>query len=170
MTHNALGFYKLSNLVITPEFATLGSAAFDIRLFLEGTAIEAYDEFNTPVFVDITEDNKLFIVPNWRYKLPTGLIFDIPEGYRLDINLRGGTAFKMGLILSNGTGIVDWDYVNELYIPVTNTSRSSFLLENGDRIAQAKLEKNENYNLSELENPPNQKTERNGGFHSTGVK
>jgi dUTP pyrophosphatase len=120
--------------------------------------------------VDVGPDNKLLILPNWRYKLPTGLIFDIPENYRLDVNLRGGTALKKGLCLTNSTGIIDWDYVQELFVCVVNVSKAAVLLENGERIAQVKLEKVENMLLMEARNPPQQKTERNGGFNSTGVK
>ena len=102
--------------------------------------------------------------------VPTGLIFDIPEGFRLDVNIRGGTGLKKGLCLANDTGIVDWDYTNETYVLVLNTSKTSVLLENGERIAQAKLEEVVPVKMFELTLPPARKTERDGGFNSTGTK
>lgn len=152
-----LGYYKLSNLVKNPKFATVGSAAFDVCLFFDGTAILAYDEFNREVLVDTAPDNKLLLLPHWRYKLPTGLIFDIPEGYRLDVNIRGGTGLKGGLCLANDTGRIDWDYIQELYVFVLNASKAAVLLDDGEKFAQIKLEKIEPIKLSELEEPPIQK-------------
>jgi dUTP pyrophosphatase len=166
---NNLGFYKLSKEVLTPERATPGSAAFDIRVWLDGCAVSAFTDHNEQILVD-TNDNILMLMPGFRYKIPTGLIFDIPEGFRLDLNIRGGTGLKKGLCLANDTGIVDYDYVQELFILVLNTSKSVVSLENHERIAQVKLEKVEDVNLLELDVPPDQKTIRDGGFNSTGVK
>jgi len=168
-----LKYYKLSNEVIDPFFATEGSAAFDLKAFFDGTAVLGYTVDNQLMLTNIRNDgdtNFLEIKPCYRYKIPTGLIFDIPEGFKMNVNLRGGTAYKKGLILSNSTGIIDWDYVQELFIVVTNTTNSIVIVENGERIAQAYLEKVIPTELVCMQTPPGQKTSRNGGFNSTGVK
>jgi dUTP pyrophosphatase len=165
-----LSFYKLSSEVKTPTFATTGSAAFDLRAFFDGTAIKGYDEYNEEFLATTAPDNALLLLPQKRYMIPTGLIFDIPNGYRMDVNVRGSIGLKKGLSLANDTGITDWDYVKELYIFLINLSKSAILMQNGERIAQAKLAKNETYDLFELPAPPQQKTERNGGYGSTGEK
>jgi len=167
---NILGIYRLSQKVIIPTFATPGSAAFDLRVFLDGTAVKGYNEYNEEFLTDTAPDNKLLLSPGRRYMVPTGLILDIPEGYRIDVNIRGGTGLKKGLCLANDTGIVDWDYVQELFVLVLNASKTSILLENGERIAQAKLERVEPVELFEMPAPPSQKTSRDGGFNSTGIK
>jgi len=164
-----LRFYRLSKEVEIPKFATAGSAAFDIRAFFDGSAILAYDTENIEAYALPCSTN-LFLMPGYRYRIPTGLILDIPEGYRLDVNIRGGTALKKGLILSNSTGIIDWDYTQELFVCLTNTSKSMVKIEHGERLAQVMLEKVEPLVLEELDIPPLQKTERNGGFNSTGIK
>ena len=165
-----LGFYKLSNQVVTPTFATEGSAAFDLRAFLDGTAVKAYNRYNDTFLAGVGPDNKLSVLPGCRYMVPTGLILDIPEGYYVTVNIRGGTGLKSGLMLANNTGIVDGDYTQELFVLVSNTSQVIVVLENGERIAQAKLEKVNRTVLLEIPAPPGQKTSRNGGFNSTGKK
>jgi len=168
--NNILKFYRLSKEVQIPTYATDGAAAFDLRVFLDGSSIECYRDNNEVAFQYVPLINpELILWSNWRYKIPTGLILDIPEGYRVDVNLRGGTAFKTGLILCNSTGIIDWDYVNELFICVMNTTENSITIQNGERIAQAKLERKIHSVLEELYQPPGKKTQRTGGFNSTGI-
>jgi dUTP pyrophosphatase len=170
LENNVLGVYRLSETVEMPTFATEGSAAFDLRVFLDGTAVKGYDEFNDVFLVETAPYNILKLLPGCRYMIPTGLILDIPKGFRVDINIRGGTGLKKGLCLSNDTGLVDEDYVQEVFVLVLNTSNTVVTLENGERIAQAKLEKVEPLTLLELQVPPYQKTSRSGGFNSTGTK
>jgi dUTPase len=50
-----------------------------------------------------------------------------------------------------------------------NTSDAVVIIEDGERIAQAMLEKTLVYTIEEVEERPSQKTERNGGFGSTGI-
>lgn len=165
-----LGVYRLSEEVVLPTFATESSAAFDLRAFLDGSPVEAFNEHNELELIEVHVDNKLPLFPGWRYKIPTGLIFDIPEGYWLSVNMRGGTAWKKGLSLANDTGIVDEDYVQETFVLVHNTTKTLVLIENGERIAQAKLERTVATDLEDLALPPEQKTSRAGGFNSTGTK
>jgi dUTP pyrophosphatase len=164
-----LGFYRLSHHVHIPTYATPGSAAFDLRAFFDGTAVKTYTDENIMTLTELDPQNHLYLLPSHRYMIPTGLILDIPEGYRVDVNMRGGTALKKGLALTNDTGIIDWDYVQELYILVTNTTNTVVTVENDERIAQAKLEKVIPVHLFEDHTPPSQKTSRNGGFSSTGI-
>ncbi len=171
-----LKIFRLSNEVQLPTYATPGSAAFDLRLFLDGSAIEAYDERNQQKFLlpQKVEGKEgplsVPLYPEWRYKLPTGLIFDVPEGYKININIRGGTSLKYGINLANGTGILDWDYIDELFILIQNSSVVTSHLKNGERFAQACLEMKVPVELSEWDIKPSLKTSRNGGFNSTGVQ
>lgn len=164
-----LGFYRLSHQVHIPTYATPGSAAFDLRAFFDGTAVKTYTDENISTLTELDPENNLYLLPNYRYMIPTGMILDIPEGFRVDVNMRGGTALKKGLALTNDTGIIDWDYVQELFILVTNTTNTVVRVENGERIAQAKLEKVVPVHLFEEHTPPAKKTIRIGGFNSTGT-
>ncbi len=101
--------------------------------------------------------------------ISTGLILDIPVGYSVRIHPRSGLAYKKGITLLNAEGIIDSDYTDELKILLYNTSNMDFIIQHGDRIAQGELVKNLDYVIEECYNAPVQKTDRVGGFGSTGV-
>jgi dUTP pyrophosphatase len=76
---------------------------------------------------------------------------------------------KYGIGLANSTGIIDSDYVEELFVPVYNMGDTPITIYHGDRIAQALLEEVKQYTLVERKSRPEQKTERAGGLGSTGT-
>jgi dUTPase len=51
---------------------------------------------------------------------------------------------------------------------MTNISQSPKVINNGDRICQAELVETLQHDLTEIKEPPTQKTQRDGGFGSTG--
>ncbi len=73
------------------------------------------------------------------YSFGTGLQFEVPEGYELEIRPRSGLARDMGIIIVNSPGTLDSDYRGELMIPLMNISPSSVVISIGSRIAQIKL-------------------------------
>ena len=102
--------------------------------------------------------------------VPTGLILDIPAGHSVRIHPRSGNAIKKGLSFINCEGVVDSDYTDPLMIPVINLSDiQTIVINNNDRIAQGELIRDLSYNIEEISSPPEQKTNREGGFGSTGV-
>ena len=113
------------------------------------------------------------INPGHRVKIPTGLVLDIPEGYSVRIHPRSGIALKRGLKLSNGEGIIDADYVEPLYILMTNTSQQEIVIAHDERIVQGELVVAgtglTQHPLEECFDRPLQKTSRLGGFGSTGT-
>jgi len=109
------------------------------------------------------------MIPKWRYLISTGLIFDIPPGYYIKVHPRSGNALKKGLVTANNTGIIDEDYVEECNCIMINLSDDPYIVEHGDRIAQAELRQAESYVIGRINNRPLQKTERDGGFGSTGT-
>ena len=64
------------------------------------------------------------------------------EDEYLSIFIRSGLAFKQGLMLANGTGIVDSDYYNNpdneghIMIAYYNTADTPYHVEKGERIGQ----------------------------------
>jgi len=109
------------------------------------------------------------IAPGERMMVPTGLIFDIPEGYSVRIHPRSGISYKNGVVLANCEGVIDSDYVEEIYVLLHNTATVNFVITPGDRIAQAELVKMESYTIEETTERPAQKTDRAGGMGSTGI-
>ncbi|MGN0946598.1 MAG: dUTP diphosphatase [Megasphaera sp.] len=99
------------------------------------------------------------------YKVPTGIAFEIPEGYHMQVYVRSSTGLKTKLRLANGTGIVDSDYTDELFLLVENIGSQVTRINKGERIAQAMLVKNVPTKLVEVESL---KEGTHAGFGSTG--
>lgn len=163
-----LKIYKTHKDIRLPLHQTEQSACFDIAAQYAGKrTYSGYNtrnkEFNRPI------EKGIYLGPNERVLVPTGLIFDIPKGYSVRIHPRSGLSLKNGLILANCQGIIDSDYVEEVYIIMTNISDNAFTIKDGDRIAQAELKPVQEYTIEELKERPINKTIRFGGFGSTGM-
>ena len=169
---NTLKIYRRSDEALLPQFATEGSAGFDLSACLElGDRIKTFNPWNKDVDVPVKMASgkpSIQIHPGYRIMIPTGLIFDIEPGYVLKVFSRSGIALKKGVVVPNGVGIIDSDYINETFVLLYNTSDGPISISHGDRIAQAILEKTEQYTIEEISEQPTQKTEREGGFGSTG--
>jgi dUTP pyrophosphatase len=165
--------FRLNEKAQIPEFATEGSACFDLKARLDLNAkLICYNPLNKETNVPVKIINGkvgVQLYPQQRMLVPTGLIFDIPKGHVLKLFPRSGSALKKGLVLGNGTGIIDSDYVEELFVVIHNISDAVAVIEDGERIAQAMLEKTLTYDLVEVKTRPSRKTEREGGFGSTGT-
>jgi dUTP pyrophosphatase len=72
--------------------------------------------------------------PFERALIPTGLYFELPYGYELQIRPRSGYSFKTGLMAILGT--VDRDYRGEVKVILINLSDKEVKIEHGDRVAQ----------------------------------
>lgn len=167
-----LKIYKVSPEIELPKFETKQAACFDISYQPYGKFhVEVYSDTNKINFRQLSFDNgTIAISPNERALVPTGLIFDIPVGYSVRVHPRSGISVKNGVTLINGEGVIDSDYVEELFVLLHNTSSTNFLLTPGTRVAQAELVKSETYKIEETSVRPVQKTDRTGGMGSTDAK
>ena len=68
--------------------------------------------------------------------IPTGLFFEIPQGYEIQVRPRSGLAAKNGITVLNTPGTIDSDYRGELKIILINLGKEDFVVNNGERIAQ----------------------------------
>ena len=161
--------YKTRDNAQIPEYATLGSACFDIKAcFTTGERVRSYTPFNKEVEIPIGK-NGLAITPGTRVLIPTGLIFDIPINHVMEMFIRSSVATKLGLTLVNSVGIIDSDYVDETHIIVHNCSDTVVHVHDGDRLAQCRLAEVTQQEIKEVKKKPGQKTDRKGGIGSTGV-
>ncbi len=101
-----------------PAYETSGSAGMDLR-------------------AAVAEDRQIVLLPGRRTLVPTGLIFEIPEGYEVQIRPRSGLAFKNGITCLNTPGTIDSDYRGEVKVLLVNLGDDDFRIERGMRIAQA---------------------------------
>jgi len=172
----SLKFYKTNEQAQLPVFSTKQSACFDLYAnLIEGEIVQYYGSLQTKqlprkVSFDINTNNTYLQMNNMeRMLIPIGLIADIPVGFSIRLHSRSGLAFKQGVYLTNCEGVIDSDYVDPIFAMVTNISNVPVKIYNGDRICQGELVRCEKYTLDESDEAPTQKTDRDGGFGSTGV-
>jgi dUTP pyrophosphatase len=164
-----LNVYKTHPDVVAPDFATKQSACFDLAFSNAGKNVySGYNEQNAK-FERPLHNGRIYINPGDRVLVPTGLILDIPKGYSVRIHPRSGLSLKQGLILANAEGVIDSDYVEELFLLMTNKSTNGLWINPGDRLAQGELVEKLTYAIHEINEKPGQKTDRVGGMGSTGV-
>ena len=171
MTSDLL-FYKLDSEVKDPFRATEGSACFDLHSFLPEDSVAkvfiSHSEQDTEIRERTVVKGRVQINPTERMLVPTGLIFDIPTGYSVRLYPRSSLALKQGLTLANNVGIIDSDYVQPVFMMVCNMSGFQQFVTDGERICQAELVQEKQYVLLEIDERPERKTDRDGGFGSTG--
>lgn len=163
-----LKVYKTHPSATIPFFATEQAACFDISASLfSGQKVTYYTSMNSKNDITIINDF-IKLMPRSRYLIPTSLILDIPEGYSVRIHPRSGISLKYGLSLANCEGVIDSDYIDPIFVALINNSNCEITINNGDRIAQGELVRNETTKIHEIFNAPASKTSRSGGFGSTG--
>ena len=97
----------------------------------------------------------------------TGLVMEIPEGWKGEIYSRSGLA-SQGLVVANSPGKIDADYRGEIKVALLNTAREGIIgIETGTRIAQFEINPVHNIEFEEVKELS--KSERGlHGFGSTG--
>lgn len=104
-----------------------------------------------------------------RCPVPTGLYIALPEGFEAQVRPRSGLAIKKGITVLNSPGTIDADYRGEVCIILVNLSAETFVIEDGERIAQMVIARHEQALWQEVE--VLDETERGaGGFGHTGKK
>ena len=94
---------------------------------------------------------------------------DGTEGHEVQIRPRSGLAAKKNITVLNTPGTIDADYRGEVKVILINLGKESFIIENGERIAQMVVCPVVQADLEEVKELSS--TERGlGGFGSTGTK
>lgn len=120
---------------------------------------------------DLHSVEDLEIPPFGRILVPTGLSFDIKDGYEIQVRSKSGLAIKQGLMVLNSPGTVDNGYTGEVQVIVFNTNNYTVTIPKGMKVGQAVLCPVVNgkwVNLNEV-TTINEKERGNNGFGSTGI-
>ena len=137
---------KLNPKATLPSYQTEHAAAMDVHACL---------------------DEPMTLQPLERAMVPTGLAFEIPEGYEMQVRARSGLSIKHGLTMVNGIGTIDADYRGELNILVINLGQEAFVIEPDMRVAQLLVTRYDKVTWQVSETLS--ETDRGqGGFGSTG--
>lgn len=132
-----------------PAYETQGAAGMDLR-------------------AAVSDSEPLTLAPGKRALVPTGFIFEIPQGFEAQIRPRSGLAFKNGITCLNTPGTVDSDYRGEVKVLLINLGDEDFIITRGMRIAQMVIAPVTQMPVVEVTETSD--TARGaGGFGSTGV-
>jgi len=137
---------KVDKELPTPKYAHFGDAGMDV--------------YSAEDYVLKTGEHKIF---------STGLKFEIPEGYEVQVRPRSGLAAKNGITVLNSPGTLDYQYRGILGVILINHGSSSFEVKRGERIAQIVFNKFESAELIEVDEL-SETVRGEGGFGSTGKK
>jgi dUTP pyrophosphatase len=108
-------FKKINASAKSPAYMSVGAAGCDVSACIE-----------TPVVLQ----------PGDRAAVGTGLQFEIPQGFEIQVRPRSGLAFKEGLTVINAPGTIDSDYRGEVKVLLVNLSQKPVTVSTGERIAQ----------------------------------
>lgn len=132
-----------------PSYETKGSAGMDLR-------------------AAVPEGETIRLAIGARMLVPTGLSFEIPQGFEVQIRPRSGLAFKNGITCLNTPGTIDSDYRGEIKILLINLGSEAFEITRGLRVAQMVVAPVVQAQMAEANDLS--ETERGaGGFGSTGT-
>lgn len=143
-----LPFHKLHEDAISPKYNYDGDSGFDLYSTEE-------------VIVDGLG----------RTLVPTGLSFDIKDGYEIQVRSKSGLAINQGLMVLNSPGTVDNSFNGEVKVIIFNTNKEPFTIKKGMKVGQAVLCPVVNGKWVELTESKNkfEKERGNNGFGSTGI-
>lgn len=164
---------RLNDAAVIPQYAKLGDSGFDLVA---------------------TED--VIIAPGETALVPTGLAFEIPDGYELQIRPRSGVSLRTKLRVANTPGTVDssyrgevkviidniaqldelsyyWTFIDATIQPIDNGAQEcpygTYLIRAGDRIAQGVIIPAIRVNLEETDGELTESERGEGGFGHSGV-
>ena len=143
-----LGFTKLNPEAVTPKYNYGSDSGFDLHS-VEDIVIGAFG----------------------RALVPTGLSFDIKDGYEIQVRSKSGLAINQGLMVLNSPGTVDNGYTGEVKVIVFNTNNHEVSISKGMKIGQAVLCPVVNGVWVDLDEKDTveKKDRSNKGFGSTGL-
>ena len=120
---------------------------------------------------DLRSTEELWVQANNRLLVPTGLRFNIPENYEIQVRSKSGLALNQGLMVLNSPGTVDNGYQGEIKVIIFNTTNERIKIEKGQKIAQAVISpvlSGKWVNLIKVEELQ-EKDRNDNGFGSTGL-
>jgi dUTP pyrophosphatase len=143
---------------------------------------------------DLVSTEDVIIEPGETKLVPTGLAFQIPIGYELQIRPRSGVSLKTKLRVANSPGTIDSQFRGEVKVIIDNIDEptddvefwamglsrdlqiddgpefpiGTYIIRKGDRICQAVLAETPRANFVVVD-VLDETTRGEGGFGSTGV-
>ncbi|MCH9632879.1 MAG: Deoxyuridine 5'-triphosphate nucleotidohydrolase [Chlamydiae bacterium] len=133
--------------VQVPQYATEGSSGADVRAHIR---------------------ENFTLQPGESTLVPTGLKFEIPAGYEIQVRPRSGHAFKYQVTVLNTPGTIDSDYCGELKVILINHGKDPFVIEPQMKIAQIIFSEVTHASFNKIEKVAVDTARGEGGFGHTG--
>ena len=141
-------FKKLHPATVVPEYATDGDAAVDLRAAI---------------------DEPLTLNPGDVALIPSGFAMFIGDRNFAGLILpRSGLGHKQGIILSNGSGLIDAFYQGQVMVGCWNRSREPYVIKPQERIAQMVITPVARAHFKVVQEFTGSSERGAGGFGSTG--
>lgn len=153
----------MSRLFKIVEDAHRKHSNVDIVLPRRGTLESSGYDFYLPIDVNLQPGERTMIALDVKAQMNTGEV--------LLLFIRSSVGIKKGLMITNGTGVIDGDYYGNIgndgniHVALVNTTGKPVMLSKGDRVAQGIFM---NYLITDDDKPLSE--ERIGGIGSTGGK
>lgn len=143
-----LNYVKLSDDVPNPKYNYEGDSGFDLY---------STEEISIPPF--------------GRALIPTGLIFDIPDGFEIQVRSKSGLAINQGLFVLNSPATIDSGYLGQVKVILFNTNGVEVIIKKGMKVGQAVLSPVVNGKWVTLDRVEKigEKDRNDNGFGSTGL-
>lgn len=121
--------------------------------------------------IDLRANEEVNLSPFGRCLVSTGIFFNIPKNYEIQIRPKSGLAINKGITVLNTPGTVDEGYTGEIKVILINMDNVSHTINRGEKIAQAVLcpvLPGSRVKLTKVKDFQN-KDRNNNGFGSTGI-
>jgi dUTP pyrophosphatase len=144
-----LGFEKINDDAVTPKYNFGDDSGFDLHTVEE-----------------------IVLPPFGRALAPTGLKFNLPKGYEMQVRSKSGLAINQGLMVLNSPGTVDLSYKGEIKVILFNTNNSELVITKGQKVGQAVIcpvAVGRHIRFVEEIVDINSSERKDGGFGSTGI-
>lgn len=149
------------------------ASAWDLKaITIQGLVYQNNNKVNDSLVENINknfrENQHFYLKPGQRVLLGTNIRFSIPTGVEAEIRSRSSLPYKRGLMIANGVGTIDNDYIGEIKVALINVSSENIKITPGERIAQILFKKSYIPYLKYVKNIVKKTFRGIGGFGSSG--
>jgi dUTP pyrophosphatase len=148
----------------------MGSGKVDIN-YITDTGKKLSYNYDSDSGFDLYSSETITIDGFGRALVPTGIKFDIPQDFEIQVRPKSGLALNHGLTVLNTPGTIDEGYTGEVKVIVFNTNKDPYTITRGMKIAQCVIARcitGRWVNLIQVQEI-DKKDRNENGFGSTGI-
>ena len=156
---------------LNQHFESQFTSSVELKYINESENVNPDYAYKSDSGFDLRASEDVWVFPNSRVLVPTGLKFDIPDGYEIQVRSKSGLCLKQGLMVLNSPGTVDRGYTGEVKVIIMNMNNNAVTIPSGQKIAQAVLSPVMDGTRVDLHESIeiNEKERSDKGFGSTGI-